>query len=535
MIASTPTASPASPPVLSTWVRQRSPLRTGVLAVIVAVTSYVAAGLGHSIVLSYQGVSVLWPACAFLASILLLVPRRTWLVLIPAGLAGFVVNDVQFGFKPGTIALLNLADTIEILIVCLGLGYSFDGVPRLNSSKAFARYCLVAVLLGPFVSAFIVALAIPGSYVVNARVWFFSQALAFLTLTPAIVSWATLNYGTGFRGSFRSRLEAVALIGALAVLGYVVLLAPSNAAPIALLYAFVPFLVWAALRFGSIGVSTSMIVISFLAIWGAIHGHGPFATQEPFDSVLSLQLFLMFAAISFMTLAVMAEERVRHLRALSNVSRRLIEAHEEERVRVARELHDDLNQRVALMSIDLERLERLSGSEVHSRTAGEIKKQMHELGRDIHALSHRLHSSKLQHLGLVEACKGFCREISERHNVEIEFHAENVPTNLPGEISLCLFRVLQEALQNAVKYSGVRTFVGSLVYDAGEIELSVRDSGAGFDLDQALNGHGLGLTSMQERLKLVEGRLSIDSKVGHGTTVKAWVSLSQRADAESAT
>jgi integral membrane sensor domain MASE1 len=185
---------------------------TTVLAVIVGVASYVPAGLGHSIVLSYQGVSVLWPACAFLASMLLLVPRRTWLVLIPAGLAGFAVNDVQFGFEPGTIALLNLADTIEILIVCLGLGYSFDGVPRLNSSKAFARYCFVAVLLGPFVSAFIVALAMPGSYVVNARVWFFSQALAFLTLTPAILSWATLNYGTGFRGSFRSRLEAVALM-----------------------------------------------------------------------------------------------------------------------------------------------------------------------------------------------------------------------------------------------------------------------------------------------------------------------------------
>jgi signal transduction histidine kinase len=515
-------------------VRQPSPLRTAVLAVIVAVASYAAAALGHSIVLSYQGVSILWPACAFLASILLLVPRRTWLVFIPAGLAGFVVNDVQFGFKPGTIALLNLADTIEILIVCLGLGYSFEGVPRLNGSKSFARYCFVAVFLGPFVSAFIVALAVPGSYVVNARVWFFSQALAFLTVTPAILSWATLDYGTAFRGPFRSRLEAVALVCALAVLGYAVLLGPSKAVPIALLYAFMPFLVWAALRFGSIGVSTSMIAISFLSIWGAIHGRGPFATQEPHDSVLSLQLFLMFAAMSFMTLAVMAEERLRHLRALSNVSRRLIEAHEEERVRVARELHDDLNQRVVLASMDLARLEESLSDSVHSRAAAELKKQMHDLGRDMHALSHRLHSSKLQHLGLVAACQGFCREISERHNLEIEFHAENVPTNLPGEVSLCLFRVLQEALQNAVKYSGVRTFVGSLVYDDGAIELSVRDSGAGFDLDQALSGHGLGLTSMNERLKLVDGQLSIDSKVGHGTTVKAWVSLSRRAGAEPA-
>jgi two-component system sensor histidine kinase UhpB len=407
MTASTPDASTASPRVLSVGVSQSSPLRTAVLALFVAVASYAAARLGHSIVLTSQGVSVLWPACAVLASVLLLVPRRTWPVLIPAGLAGFVVDDIQFGFMPGTIALLILADTIEILIVCLGLGHSFEGVPRLNSSKALAKYCLFAVLLGPFVSAFFVALAVPGSYVVNWRIWFFSQALAFLTLPPAILSWATIDDGSGFRGSLRSPVEAVALIGGLAVLGYFVLLAPWKTLPATLIYAFVPFLLWAALRFGSIGVSTSMIVLSFLSIWGAIHGHGPFADTEPFDNVLSLQLFLMFAAIPFMTLAVMAEERERHQKALSNVSSRLIEAHEEERLWIARELHDDFNQRVAMVSFDLDRLERsLSGSEGQARTVGDINTQVRELGKDIPALSHRLHSSKLQHLGLQAACNG---------------------------------------------------------------------------------------------------------------------------------
>jgi hypothetical protein len=174
MITSTLDAT-ASTQVPSAWVRQCSPLRLAVLALLVALASYVAARLGHSIVLSRQGVSVLWPACAFLASVMLLVPRRTWPVLMPVGLAGFIVNDVQFGFMPGTIALLNLADTIEILVVCLGLGYSFDGVPRLNSSKALAKNCLVAVLLGPFISAFVVALAIPGSYVVNWRIGSFHK------------------------------------------------------------------------------------------------------------------------------------------------------------------------------------------------------------------------------------------------------------------------------------------------------------------------------------------------------------------------
>jgi signal transduction histidine kinase len=504
-------------------------LRIAFLSLLVAVASYVAASLGHSIVVSSHGVSVLWPACALLASVMLLVPRRTWPVLIPAGLLGFVVHDVQFGFAPATIVLLNLADTIEILIVCLGLGYGFDGVPRLNGSKAFAKYCFVAVFLGPFVSAFVVALAVPGSYIVNWRIWFLSQALAFLTLPPAILSWARVNDEARFRESVRSRLEAVALVGGLAVLGYFVLLASWKAMPTVLIYSFVPFLLWAALRFGSMGVSTSIIVIAFLSIWGAIHGHGPFAAPAAFNNVLSLQLFLMFAAIPFMTLAVMAEERERHQRALSNVNRRLIEAHEEERSWIARELHDDFIQRVAMASMELEGLERsLSGSDVQARRAGDVKTHMRELGHDMHALSHRLHSSKLQHLGLVAACDVFCKELSDRHAVHIRLRSEDIPASVPHEISLSLFRVMQEALQNAVKYSGVRTFLVSLVRTGGGIELSVRDSGAGFDPEQAISGNGLGLTSMNERMKLVDGRLSIDSRVGHGTTLTAWASLDHR-------
>jgi signal transduction histidine kinase len=327
-----------------------------------------------------------------------------------------------------------------------------------------------------------------------------------------------------------AQLKIAALIGGLAVLGYFVLLAPWKTMPSSSIYSLVPFLLWAALRFGSIGVSTSMIAICFLSIRGAIHGHGPFASPEPFNNVLSLQLFLLFAAIPFMVLAAMAEESERHQKALSTVSRRLIEAHEEERTWIARELHDDFNQRIALVSMNLDSLERsLSGStaETRAHTSG-IKEQIKELGSEIHALSHRLHSSKLDYLGLESACKGFCGELSARQTVEIEFRSENIPRGLSKEISLCLFRVLQEALHNAVKYSGVRAFVASLACDSGEIELNIRDSGAGFDFEQAITGSGLGLTSMRERLKLVDGRLSIESKPGQGTTITAWVPLSQK-------
>jgi PAS domain S-box-containing protein len=219
---------------------------------------------------------------------------------------------------------------------------------------------------------------------------------------------------------------------------------------------------------------------------------------------------------------------------LSTVSRRLIEAHEEERTRIARELHDDINQRLALLAVNLDALSQKSPAstvELRRRISKE-QELVSELGRDIQALSHRLHSSKLEYLGLAAAAHGFCKEFSERHNVEILFRDDNIPRNLPSEISLCLFRILQEALQNALKYSGTRRFEAMLESTSSEIHLSVQDSGVGFNPESAMHHSGLGLISMTERLKLVDGQLSIDSKPQYGTTVYARVPLTPHSEAQ---
>jgi PAS domain S-box-containing protein len=211
--------------------------------------------------------------------------------------------------------------------------------------------------------------------------------------------------------------------------------------------------------------------------------------------------------------------------ARSSLSRRLIEAQEEERTWIARELHDDINQRLALLLVDLESLKQdhpSSNGEARHRIDA-VRKRVEQIGDDVQALSHRLHSSKLQYLGLEAASAGFCRELSEARNVEIRFHSESVPKDLPKEVSLCLFRVLQEALQNAVKHSGTRHFQVSLCDGTNELALTVRDLGVGFDPEGAINRHGLGLTNMNERLKLVGGKLFIDSQPQRGTTIQARV------------
>jgi len=213
--------------------------------------------------------------------------------------------------------------------------------------------------------------------------------------------------------------------------------------------------------------------------------------------------------------------------ALSKANRRLIEAQEEERTRIARELHDDISQRVALVAMQLDRMSlNLSASAADLKQGiEEAGRQTTDLGNDIQALSHRLHNSKLAYQGLTAATVGFCRELSDRHGVAIAVRSEDVPSDLPPEISLCLYRVAQEALQNAMKHSSARRVDVSLRSTLNEILLTVRDFGIGFDPEDAVTGRGLGLISMKERLNLVGGELSIDSHPQTGTTILSRVPL----------
>src|ERR1700751_2151234 len=218
--------------------------------------------------------------------------------------------------------------------------------------------------------------------------------------------------------------------------------------------------------------------------------------------------------------------------ALLGMSRKLIEAHEQERTRIGRDLHDDFVQRLALLSLELEAVRQDvpdAVSELRTRI-GTLRDQTTEITNDVQLLSHELHSSKLEYLGIVGATKNFCQEFSERQRVEIDFQSRDLPTALPTELSLSLFRVLQEALRNAMKHSGVKRFEVRLWGSTGEIHLVVIDLGVGFDTGAAMQSIGLGLTSMQERLRLVGGDLSINSKPKCGTTIPARVPFTSTTD-----
>jgi PAS domain S-box-containing protein len=196
--------------------------------------------------------------------------------------------------------------------------------------------------------------------------------------------------------------------------------------------------------------------------------------------------------------------------------RKVIEAQEQERRRIGRELHDDISQRLGLLAIELDEL-RNNPVEVRPRLQQLLEKTS-ALSHDVQALSHELHSSKLEYLGVVSGMKSWCREFSERQKMEVDFRSD-VSSPLPFEIGLSLLRVLQEALNNALKHSGVKRVEVQVAEQSNEVHLVVRDSGNGFDIEAARQGSGLGLTSMQERVRLVNGTIAFESKPMAGTTV----------------
>ncbi len=212
---------------------------------------------------------------------------------------------------------------------------------------------------------------------------------------------------------------------------------------------------------------------------------------------------------------------------LAKVGGRLIDAQEKERTRIARDLHDDICQRLALLAIELETLGEtpLDSRPVVRKQVNKLKKRVSEILTDVEAISHELHSSKLELLGLNAAVKSLCKKFAEDHKTKIDFVHPDLVLPLPKDVSICLFRIAQEALRNCVKHSGTDRFHVRLFTETGDVHLSISDKGVGFDPDTAINSGGLGLISMRERITLVNGTIAIKSKPQEGTEIYCSVPL----------
>jgi signal transduction histidine kinase len=220
-------------------------------------------------------------------------------------------------------------------------------------------------------------------------------------------------------------------------------------------------------------------------------------------------------------------ERMLAEEALSSLGRRLIEAQEQERSRIAGELHDDVGQRMVLLQIGLDEfMQNMDGVKPSARELLQnISELASEVSSDLHNVSHQLHPSRLDLIGLVATVADYCRELSRQHHLQVEFVHHDVPAETPKDVALCLFRIVQEALRNVVKHSGAAVAKVELSGDGHQIHLGISDQGKGFEAGSAVGQTGLGLISMRERLRLVGGHLSVESKPSRGTRIRVWAPL----------
>jgi PAS domain S-box-containing protein len=209
--------------------------------------------------------------------------------------------------------------------------------------------------------------------------------------------------------------------------------------------------------------------------------------------------------------------------ALRDLSRRLIRAHEDERAMLARELHDDVTQRLAVLAIDVGRAELDAPEGAQADVMRSVRAQLVRLSEDIHSLAYQLHPSVLEELGLVEALRAECERRARLGRLAVAMDLESLPAMAGKEAELCLFRVAQEALNNVARHSGTNVASVTLRQADGGLLLAVRDDGVGFDAANPKQGPSLGLMSMRERVHLVNGTLDIETASGRGTMLVAWV------------
>jgi signal transduction histidine kinase len=221
-----------------------------------------------------------------------------------------------------------------------------------------------------------------------------------------------------------------------------------------------------------------------------------------------------------------SEEQLRRLTA------NLLIAQEEERKRVARELHDDLNQRMAMLANEVATLALKPPGSAHllRKQLQSLRERVDELSDDLRHVAHRLHPSVLEHFGLVAAIESHCSDFMKLHRIRLKLAHRSVPESIPLEVSLCLYRVTQECLNNVAKHSGARKVMVAIRGNKDGILLSVTDDGKGFDPGLVADQSGLGLVGIRERVRLVDGIVSIDSRPGHGTQIDVRVPLPKRMD-----
>lgn len=469
---------------------------------------------------------VIWLPGPLLLSALLCEPLRFW----PAYNLGWLLGMILFAFLLGLPMPATAIIYPVVLLLINVAGYVISRFRADQSIDDFVRllgFLVIAVALLPLaVSAFVAWLTsiTPLAPWLSGPWWHvgLADALGYALLPPAIISLA--NPASSLRRDALPSwnmlvITTVALVflwlgwrelGGIAAVRPLLLLAP------------VPLAIYVALRSQIPGTSVVNLVIGMIAIQLSLSKDGPFVQGGVSHTNLSVQLWMLGMTIASLFLAAMVEQRRATQRALSasssevrELAGRLIVAQEQERARIARDLHDDINQRLAVASIRLSALRR-KVDESNRNDVSQLQSELIALSEDVRHLSHDLHPSMLTQTGLTAALAALCQAQRQRSGPRIELKVSPHATDLPEDVALCLYRVTQEGLGNAVRHAEAQRIEVALQIGEERVNLTIKDDGKGF-ATEAEGCRGLGLMSIDERTKLLGGSYGLRSTLGKGT------------------
>jgi two-component system sensor histidine kinase UhpB len=521
--------------------------------ILVSALYYLGAQIGFVLQSPNAPQSVLWLPNSILLAVMLIVPFRRWPVYLAAAFPAQMLMSVGAGPPPLPLALLfvtNCADAalgafLVRRITRSDRPFVFDGVAGTMVFVAFGAM-LPTVLLSFADAGISVATGWSDSYfaafVTRAR----SNVVTHLIVVPIIVDLVTLEWG---RIRAARVVEGAALTGLLLVTcGIAFSRSAGSQAFAAVLYLPLPLFLWAAFRVGPGGIGWAALIVSTVANWNVLYDRGPFSSRSPLEDVVSLQLFLLASTLPLLALSAVIRERNRVSSALRDsesalrvsydrvreLAGKLINAQELERSRIARDMHDDLAQQLAALSISISALRHRSPqpSELNDALHA-LQERTGTLVNCVRDLSHDLHPAALEHMGLVPSLRTYCADFAGQNRLDVRFSADVALARLPRDVAVCLYRILQEGLRNFAVHAAVRDASVSLTQTPDHLELTIADRGRGFTQNVAAGGRGLGLLSIEERARLVGGIFKVTSSPDCGTALHVQIPLRALAVADS--
>jgi signal transduction histidine kinase len=495
--------------------------RTLIIALLVALSYYAGSQIGFQLTPAGTPIATFWPPNAILLAAFLLTSRRIWWVLVLAVFPVHLLIQLRTGIPLISALAWFVGNTGEALLGAVCVRIFNRDKPVFESVHGVVVFLALGVLLPTLATSFLDAAGVVWTglgrdYWTLWTARLSSNIVADLTIVPTIVIFGVKGLSWFRRANSSAYWEAALLAVSTLIVSLFVFGRESAISSFwAFIYAPLPLLIWALLRFGTGGASASMLAFALISVWNTMHGRGPLGLQSTVFAVLSLHFLLTVLAMSFLLSGALIAEKRRSEETLRTKCGSLVHAQELQRYDIARELHDNILQQLTLMSLHLDELR--AASLVFAKTPlNDLYDQISNVSKTIRDLSHDLHPFMLEYLGLPRALKKLCRDAGAKSGITIEFSEHNVASFLPSDVSGCLFRAGQEALQNIAQHSHAKTAAMELKLANREVVLRVSDDGVGL----VSGPESIGLTTVREHVLALGGAVAITSAPSKGTVIK---------------